>query len=116
MPSKDNSDDAITTLRDSLQAIRSKKGIIGYILKAADSASVDLNDPSKIVDYAVVSATTLEEGEKLAKVFGIGDLNKVVLEGERMKLLLLARGDHRISIFMDKTVDHEAVGKDLNLA
>ena len=116
MPSKDNADDAPSALRYSLEAIRNRKGIIGYILKAADSASVDLNDPSKIVDYATLSATTLEEGEKLAKAFGIGALNKAVLEGARMKLLLLASGEHRISIFMEKTVDHEAVGKALDLA
>ncbi len=116
MSSKDKSDDAITTLRDSLRAIRNRKGIIGYILKAADSASVDLNDPSKIVDYAVLSASTLEEGEKLVKALAIGVLSKAVLEGERIRLLLMASGEHRISIFMEKTVDPDAVGKAFDLA
>jgi len=103
-------------LREALQEIRGRKGIIGYILRASDSASVDFEDPSKIGDYAVLAATAFEEGGNMANTFRIGEVSDIILEGVKMKMLFRAVGDHRLSVFMEKTVDHDLLCKDLSLA
>ena len=116
MTAKNESKKEIENLRRNLEEIKGREGIIGYILRGSDSASIDLKDPSKIIDYAVLSATALEEGVKMASTFGIGEINNTILEGKNTKVLLLTVGDHSLSIFMGKNVDHEMLCKDLNLA
>lgn len=116
MPAKNQSKDDLEDLRETLQEIRGRKGIIGYILRASDSASVDFEDPSKIGGYAVLSATAFEEGRNMANTFGVGGVSNIILEGAKMKMLLLAVGDQRLSVFMEKNVDHDLLCKDLGLA
>ena len=116
MPAKSEYKEEIENLRKNLEEIKGRKGIIGYILRATDSASIDLKDPSKIIDYAVLSATALDEGVNMANTFGIGEINNAILEGKNIKILLLTVGDHRLSVFMEKNVDHNMLCKDLNLA
>ncbi len=116
MPAKNKSREDIEELRETLQEIKGRKGIIGYILRASDSASIALKDPSKTGDYAVLSATAFEEGGNMAHTLRIGEVTNTILEGAKIKMLLLAVGDHRLSVFMEKTVDHDTLCKDLNLA
>lgn len=116
MPSKNKSKDDLEDLREALQEIRGRKGIAGYILRASDSASVDFEDPSKIGDYAVLSATAFEEGVDVANTLRISEVNNIVLEGAQMKMVLLVVGDHRLSVFMEKAVDHDLLCKELDLA
>lgn len=115
MPHNDKSNAEIAKLREKLQGIRRREGIIGYILRGSDAASIDLNDPSKIIDYAVLSATALAEGINMANAFEIGEIDHAILEGTNMKVLLLTVGDHHLSIYMDKSVDHDLLCKDLDL-
>jgi predicted regulator of Ras-like GTPase activity (Roadblock/LC7/MglB family) len=116
MPTENKSKDDVEGLREALQEIRGRKGIEGYILRASDSASIDLKDPSKIGDYAVLSATAFEEGGNMANTFGVGEVSNIILEGAKIKMLLLAVGDHRLSVFMERNVDHDMLCKDLDLA
>ncbi len=116
MTARHQANGAIERLRENLQGLKGRKGIIGYILRGSDAASIDLKDSSKIVDYAVLSATALEEGAKVAKTCGIGAVSSSVLEGENMKILLVTVDDHRLSVFMKKTVDHNRLCAELNLA
>ncbi len=115
MPHKDKSNEEIEKLREKLQGIRRREGIIGYILRGSDAASIDLNDQSKIIDYAVLSATALEEGISMANAFEIGEIDNAILEGANIKVLLLTVGDRRLSVYMDKNVDHDLLCKDLDL-
>lgn len=116
MPAKNQSKDDLEDLRESLQEIRGRKGIVGYILRASDSASIDFKDPSKIGDCAVLSATAFDEGRAMANTFRVGEVSTILLEGAKMKMLLLALGEHRLSVFMENIVDHDLLCKDLNLA
>ena len=100
-------------LRVTLEDINTKKGIIGYILRGPTSASVDIKDPSKIIDYAVLSATAFESSESLLHLFGLSKIRSVVVEGKDMKILCLTIGDHSLSVFMEKTVDHNSIYKKL---
>ena len=100
-------------LRAALENINTKEGVIGYILRGPTSASVDLKDSSKIIDYAGLSAAAFESSESLSHLFGLGKIRNVVLEGKDVKLLCLTIGDHRLSVFMEKTVDHNSIYKKL---
>ena len=105
----------IKNLQTNLVNIKTREGIIGYIFRTPKSASIDLKDPTKIIDYAVLSSTILEAGEKLANTFELGNIHKVTLEGKDVKILTLKIGNNRLSIFMDKTVDQDRIYKDLNI-
>lgn len=103
----------IIDLRAALEKIKDKEGIIGYIVRASTSACVDLKDPSKIIDYAVLSAAAMESGESLSNAFELGKISSIILEGKEVKILSLTIGEQRLSIFMNKNVDHNSVHKDL---
>ena len=100
-------------VKRNVEKIKGKEGVIGYILRNATSASIDLKDPTKIVDYAVLSSSTLEAGDELSDVFDLGEIQQVLVEGHEAKLVSLTVGDNKVSVFMEKTVDHKRVYKDL---
>ena len=115
MPSKNELEEKIENLHANLKNIKTMEGIIGYILRDPKSASVDIKDPSKIIDYAILSSTMLDSGQNMTNAFELGRVDHIVLEGENVKVLSLTIGDHRISVFMNKNVDHNAVYKDLHM-
>jgi len=109
----EHEEDIGADLRVTLENINTKEGVIGYILRGPTSASVDIKDPSKIIDYAVLSATAFESSESLLHLFGSSKIRSVVVEGKDMKILCLTIGDHRLSVFMEKTEDHNSIYKKL---
>ncbi|MCZ2809472.1 MAG: hypothetical protein JSV87_01490 [Candidatus Bathyarchaeota archaeon] len=106
-------EDAGARLRETLENINTRAGIVGYILRGPTSASVDLKDTSKIIDYAVLSSSTLETSESLSSLFKLGKTCSVVLESKDMKVLCMTVNDHRLSVFMEKTVNHDPIYKKL---
>jgi predicted regulator of Ras-like GTPase activity (Roadblock/LC7/MglB family) len=102
-------------LHESLEDIKTREGIIGYILRTSDAASIDVKDPTKIIDYAVLSSTALEVGEELSETFELGEPKSVLLHGKDAKILSLRVDDQRLSVFMEKDVDHEEIYEDLDL-
>jgi predicted regulator of Ras-like GTPase activity (Roadblock/LC7/MglB family) len=102
-------------LHESLEDIKTREGIIGYILRTSDAASIDVKDPTKIIDYAVLSSTALEVGEELSETFELGEPKNVLLHGKDAKILSLRVDDQRLSVFMEKDVDHEEIYEDLDL-
>lgn len=115
MSAKNKSKDDIEIVQEKLQSIKGREGIIGYILRGANSASIDLKDPTKIIDYAVLSATAFEAGHDMSAMFEIGKVDTILLEGEDTKILSMVVNNHRLSIFMEKNVDHNKLCKDMNL-
>ena len=114
MPAEKKINNDIESLQEKLQSIKSQEGIIGYILRGPNSASIDLKDPTKIIDYAVLSATAFEAGQDMSAMFEIGEVDSIITEGEDTKILSRVVNDHRLSIFMEKDVDHNRLCKDLN--
>jgi len=100
-------------MRTRLERVKSREGVIGYILRASTSASVDLKDPSKIIDYAILSAAALESGESLSRDFSLGKIGSIVLEGKDAKMLSVKIREQKLSVFMEKNVNHNAIYKDL---
>lgn len=104
---------SMASLRVSLDRIKLRPGIIGYIVRGPTSASVDVKDPSKIIDYAALSAEAMEASDSLSESFDLGKMCSIVLEGKNAKILLLRKGEQELTVFMEKSVDHNAVYKEL---
>lgn len=100
-------------IKQNIDKVKTKEGIIGYILRNSTSASIDLKDPTKVIDYAVLSSSALEASEELSKTFKLGDVKHVLVEGNKVKLLSFTVEDNKVSVFMEKDVDHSRVHKDL---
>lgn len=105
---------SLANLRVSLDKIKSRPGIIGYIVRGPTSASIDIKDPGKIIDYAALSAEATESGDTLSETFELGKICSIVLEGKNAKILLLKKGEQELTVFMEKSVDHNAVYKELS--
>lgn len=110
---KDVIKEDIETLRRTLESINTQEGVVGYILRGSTSASVDLKDSSKIIDYAVLSATAFESSENFSDLFELGKISSIVIEGKDLKMLCMSIGEHRLSVFMDKTLNHNSIYKKL---
>ena len=97
---------AFENLSTRLAEIRKCDGVIGYILRSATSATIDLKEPEKIVEYAILSSQVLESSHEISELFDIGNVENILVEGKNIKALCMTIGEYKISIFMEKTVDH----------
>ena len=100
-------------LQEKLQEIKDQEGIIGYILRDEKSASIDLKDPKKIIEYAMLSSTAFDVGLNISEDLQMGELEKILLESEETKLLSMNIDDQRLSIFMKKNVNHKKIYKEI---
>jgi len=99
----------VNNLRANLEEIKTYDGVIGYILRNSTSAAIDLKDPTKLIDYAILSSSALDAGEVLSKDFNLGDVKSIIVDGKDVKVLSLTVSDNRISVFMDKEANCEKV-------
>ena len=97
---------AFENLSAQLAEIRKCNGVVGYILRSATSATIDLKEPGKIVEYAILSSQVLESSHEISELFDIGNVENILVEGKNIKALCMTIGENKISIFMEKTVDH----------
>ena len=98
-----------STLRANLEEIRNYDGIVGYILKNTNSASIDLKDPAKIIDYAILSSTTFDSTEELSKLFNLEGIKDITINGKNLKMISLTIEKNRISIFLENNSDADRV-------
>jgi predicted regulator of Ras-like GTPase activity (Roadblock/LC7/MglB family) len=101
-------------VRAILDEIKANDGIDGYILRNTRAASIDLNDPTKLIDYAVLSSSAKEAGEELSQTFDLGEIENVLIDGKSGKLLFLTVSEIDISVFMEKSVDHAKICETLS--
>jgi predicted regulator of Ras-like GTPase activity (Roadblock/LC7/MglB family) len=94
-----------TNIRPILEEIQKCEGVIGYILRNTNSAAIDLKDPTKLIDYSVLSSSAFEASEQLSKLFDIGRVKNIIIEGTDTKTIHLSVDGDNISIFMEKNVD-----------
>ena len=104
---------SLNNLRANLDEIKTYDGVIGYILRNSTSAAIDLKDPTKLIDYAIISSSALDASEELSKLFDLGAVKDIVVEGKGVKVLSLTVGENRISIFLEKDADCEKILKKL---
>lgn len=98
-------------LRTSLEEIKTSEDVIGYILRNSTSATIDLKDPGKIIDYALLSSSAFDASEVLSEEFQLGDVKNVIVEGKDAKMLSLTVEKNKTSVFMHKRADHKKILK-----
>ena len=104
-----------STLRANLEEIRNYDGIVGYILKNTNSASIDLKDPAKIIDYAILSSITFDSTEELSKLFNLEGIKDIIINGKNLKMISLTIEKNRISVFLENSSDADRVLKRIQM-
>ncbi len=100
-----------TDLSSKLAEIRKDRGVIGYIIRNTTSATIDLKEPEKIVEYAIFSSQVLESTREISDLFELGDVKSILIEGKETNALCMTIDGNNISIFMEKDADHAAIQK-----
>ncbi|RLI15923.1 hypothetical protein DRO41_03280 [Candidatus Bathyarchaeota archaeon] len=103
-------------LRARLDEIKAYDGVIGYILRNSTSAAIDLKDPTKIIDYAILSSSALDASQEMSELFNLGDVKDIIVEGKDVKVLSLTVDENKISVFMEKNADCSKILKKLRVA
>ena len=107
-------DEAYTDLSNKLAEIRKDKDIIGYILRSTTSATIDLKEPEKIVEYAIFSSQVLDSSQEIADLYELAEVKSVLIEGKETKALCMDIDENKISIFMKKNADHADILKTIS--
>ncbi len=113
-------DDAVATLTDdevksyesiveSLKEVYNTEGVTGYILRNQTNANIDLQEPEKTTQYALLTSKIFDSSQTIAQLFNIGSVESAVIEGKNIKVLCITIGENKISIFMEKNVDHDQI-------
>lgn len=98
-----------SNLRANLEEIKKYDGVVGYILRNTTSASIDLKEPAKIIDYAILSSTTFDATEEVTDLFELGRVKSITVNGKNAKMLSLTVEKNKISIFMENKADTEKI-------
>jgi predicted regulator of Ras-like GTPase activity (Roadblock/LC7/MglB family) len=107
-------DERYEDLSCELAEIRKDKNVLGYILRNETSATIDIDESGKIVEYAIFSSQVLDSSQKISDEFELGDVESVVIEGEDAKALCMKIGENRINVFMKKDADCSKISKKLS--
>ena len=102
---------SFTDLSSKLAEIRKDKGVIGYIIRNTTSATIDLKEPEKIVEYAIFSSQVLDSTREISDLFEIGDVKSILVEGKENNALCMTIDGNNISIFMEKDADNSDILK-----
>jgi predicted regulator of Ras-like GTPase activity (Roadblock/LC7/MglB family) len=102
-------------ISENLKSIRNLKGVMGYIIRNGASAAIDLQEPEKLVEYAIFTSQVVDSSQELAKLFSVGDISTVLVEGENLKVLTMIIKENKINIFMKKSVDHVKIAEKISL-
>jgi len=101
-------------LRAVLEEAKTHDGVVGYILRNPTSATIDLRDPTRIIDYAILSSSAFDAGKELSELFNLGKMKNIMVEGKEANMLSLAIGENRVSVFTEKNTDCERLLRKLN--
>ena len=96
-------------LRANLEEIKKFDGVVGYILRNTTSASIDLKDPAKIIEYAILSSTTFDATKEVSDLFELGTVRNIIVNGKNVRMLALTVEENKISIFMENSADTDKV-------
>jgi predicted regulator of Ras-like GTPase activity (Roadblock/LC7/MglB family) len=97
------------SLRASLEEAVFCSGVIGYILKDSKSATIDLPDPEKTIEYAMLASQLFDSAQELSELFSLSSIEYTVIECSELKVLCATFGEFTFSIFMEKNVDHSEI-------
>ncbi len=103
----------LTDTHNRLESIKTLKGVIGYILRDATSATINLADPARVVEYAILSSTILETANQLADSLDLGEPKQILIQGDEATTLCLNMEDEKVSVFLENDADIKTIVKKL---
>ena len=111
LSSPSEEDQTFKDLSNKLAEIRKDKGVIGYILRNTNSATIDLKEPEKIVEYAIFSSQALDSSREISDLFELGNVESILAEGKENNALCITIDGNNVSIFMENDADHAYILK-----
>jgi len=72
---------------------------------------LDLPEGGEISEYAFLSHQLSESSFEIAKQLEINEVESVLVEGEKLKVIFMKVGENKISVFMDKSANHLSIIK-----
>ena len=102
---------AFKDLSSELAEIRKMKGVVGYIIRNENSAIIDLKEPEKLGEYAILSYEILDSSLSISDLFELGDFENVLAEGEENNVLCMKIQGNKIGIFLEKGANCAAILK-----
>ena len=100
-----------TNLSSKLAEIGKMKGVIGYIIRNENSATIDLKKPEKLVEYAIFSSQVLDSTRQISNLFELGDVKSIILEGKKDNALCMNIEGNKIGIFLEKDAEKSGILK-----
>jgi predicted regulator of Ras-like GTPase activity (Roadblock/LC7/MglB family) len=107
-------DQKFKDLNEKLTKIRKNKGVIGYILRNTTSATIDLKETERIVEYALFSTQVMDSSQEVSDLLRTGNVQNVLIEGKENKVLCMKIDENKISIFMEKDADDTNIQKQIS--
>ncbi len=112
--SASSEDKTFTDLNSKLAEIRKAKDVIGYIIRNTISATIDLKEPEKIVEYAIFSSQVMDSTREISDLLEIGNVKSIFVEGNESNALCMTIDGNKINIFLEKNADHSRILKRLS--
>ena len=109
-----NREEIYEDLNSKLAEIRKDKNVLGYILRNDTTATIDIQEPEKIVEYAIFSSQVLESSQEISDLFELGAVQSVLIEGKESNVLCMKMGENKINILMEKDADCSKILKKLS--
>ena len=98
-------EETFKNLSTDLEEIRKFDGVTGYILRNDQTALIDLEDPAKLVEYALLSSKALETGQKLPEILNLGPMENILIQAGTVTVICKTVDENKINIFMKKGTD-----------
>jgi len=101
----------LADIRNKLAETRKDKGVRGYILRNSNTATIDLEEPEKIVGYALFSSQVMDSSGEISDLFELGNVKSILIKGKETNALCMKIDDNKICIFMEKTAQNKDILK-----
>jgi predicted regulator of Ras-like GTPase activity (Roadblock/LC7/MglB family) len=109
-------DDAFTSLRAKLAEINKHPEVTGYIMRNDTSAIIDLKNPARLTEYAILTSQAVESAQQISELFNMGTTENILITGKDTQVLCIAIGENNAAIFMEKNAGHNDILSRLQLA
>ena len=104
-------DQTFKDLSAKLAKLCKGKDVIGYIIRNKTSATIDLEKPEKLAEYAIFSSQVLESSQEILDQLELGDVKNVLIEGKESKTLCMNIEGNKISVFLERNANHTDILK-----
>lgn len=108
-------DSNFKNLSKNLKKIRNLKGVLGYIIRNGVSAEIDLQEPEKLVEYALFTSQLVDSSKEIAEIFNLGDIITTLAQFKEIKVANLVQKEITINLFMENKVDHMKIIEKISL-